>query len=186
MCNLYKVSTNHQAIIAFSRALRDLSGNLPPSLDVYPDQPAPIVRMASANLPGFAGVCRPRSRRSSKRHRNAPRLRAKGKEVDFDELLKMEPTGARPTSGTQRAGTGRAGSASRTDAWYPSPALPSQTRPQRLRAAALRTPGLHSARIAHSPSSRACGSPTRRADVAVSCNLSILFTLGICCFVEDC
>ena len=40
------------AIIAFARAMRDLTGNLPPMPGVFPDYPAPIVRherMASGN-----------------------------------------------------------------------------------------------------------------------------------------
>lgn len=46
MCNLYNITTNQQAIIDLARALRDLAGNLAPSLDVYPDYPAPVVRNA--------------------------------------------------------------------------------------------------------------------------------------------
>lgn len=46
MCNLYNVTTNQKAILDFSRTMRDLSGNLEPSLNVYPDYPAPIVRNA--------------------------------------------------------------------------------------------------------------------------------------------
>lgn len=44
MCNLYNVSTNQEAIRALTRTFRDITGNLPPSLDVYPDYPAPVVR----------------------------------------------------------------------------------------------------------------------------------------------
>lgn len=44
MCNLYNVSTNQEAIRAFTRAMVDSIGNLEPSFDVYPDQMAPIVR----------------------------------------------------------------------------------------------------------------------------------------------
>jgi putative SOS response-associated peptidase YedK len=46
MCNLYNVTTTQQAIIQWSRALRDQAGNLQPSLDVYPNYPAPVVRNA--------------------------------------------------------------------------------------------------------------------------------------------
>ena len=46
MCNLYNVTTTQQAIIQWSRALRDQVGNLQPSLDVYPNYPAPVVRNA--------------------------------------------------------------------------------------------------------------------------------------------
>ena len=45
MCNLYNVSTNQEAIRALTRTFRDMTGNLPPSLDVYPDYPAPVVRI---------------------------------------------------------------------------------------------------------------------------------------------
>jgi putative SOS response-associated peptidase YedK len=97
MCNLYNVSTNHQAMVAFSKALRDLAGNLPSSVDVYPDQPAPIVRNA---LDGVRELARVRWGMPSSKQalyqaaaKRADKLRAKGKEVNFDELLKMEPDG---------------------------------------------------------------------------------------------
>ena len=45
MCNLYNVTTNHEAIIQFARVFRDLAGNLEPSLDVYPNYKAPVVRL---------------------------------------------------------------------------------------------------------------------------------------------
>ena len=44
MCNLYNVTTNQQAILDFTRALLARIGNLPPSLDIYPDYAAPIMR----------------------------------------------------------------------------------------------------------------------------------------------
>ena len=44
MCLLYNMTTNQQAIIDFTRALVAAIGNLPPSLDIYPDLAAPIVR----------------------------------------------------------------------------------------------------------------------------------------------
>lgn len=43
MCNLYNVTTNQEAIRALTKAL-DRIGNLEPSLDIFPDRPAPIVR----------------------------------------------------------------------------------------------------------------------------------------------
>ena len=43
MCNLYNVTTNQEAIRAITKAL-DRLGNLQPSLDIYPDQMAPLVR----------------------------------------------------------------------------------------------------------------------------------------------
>ena len=47
MCNLYNVTTNQQAIRDFARITQDTLGNLPPSLDAYPDRPAPVVRNVS-------------------------------------------------------------------------------------------------------------------------------------------
>lgn len=44
MCNLYNIRTNQEALREIARAMRDGLGNLEPSLDVYPDRPAPIVR----------------------------------------------------------------------------------------------------------------------------------------------
>lgn len=44
MCNLYRITTNQQAIRDFVAATHDSIGNLEPSIDVYPDRPAPVVR----------------------------------------------------------------------------------------------------------------------------------------------
>ncbi len=46
MCNLYSVTKGQAAIIAFTRAMRDTTGNLPPLPGIFPDYPAPIVRSA--------------------------------------------------------------------------------------------------------------------------------------------
>lgn len=46
MCNLYSVTKGQAAIIELTRAMRDLTGNLPPMPGVFPDYPAPIVRNA--------------------------------------------------------------------------------------------------------------------------------------------
>ena len=94
MCNLYNVTTNQQAIIDFVRALRDLTGNLEETLDIYPDYLAPIVR----NTPEGRELARvrwgmPSSQRAllDAATKRADKLRSKGKPVDFAELLKMEP-----------------------------------------------------------------------------------------------
>ena len=47
MCNLYNATTNRQAIIDLTRALRDLSGFNEPSRDVYPGYLAPVVRVGA-------------------------------------------------------------------------------------------------------------------------------------------
>jgi putative SOS response-associated peptidase YedK len=46
MCNLYSVTKGQAAIIAFTRAMRDTTGNLPPLPGIFPDYLAPIVRNA--------------------------------------------------------------------------------------------------------------------------------------------
>lgn len=74
----------------------DRLDNLEPSLDVYPDQLAPIVGNTAEGREltrvrwGMPSSQQAIYQAASKR---ADRLRAKGKDVDFPELLKMEPDG---------------------------------------------------------------------------------------------
>ncbi len=66
MCNLYSVTKGQAAIVAFTRAMRDTTGNLPPLPGIFPDHLAPIVRnapdgereltMARWGMPGNRGV----------------------------------------------------------------------------------------------------------------------------------
>ncbi|MDH2329034.1 SOS response-associated peptidase family protein [Cereibacter sp. SYSU M97828] len=44
ICNLYNLTTNQQAIRDIVGVMSDSLGNLEPSLDVYPDRPAPVIR----------------------------------------------------------------------------------------------------------------------------------------------
>jgi len=46
MCNLYNLTTTQQAVLEWTRAMRDLAGNFEPSFDIYPNQPGPVVRNA--------------------------------------------------------------------------------------------------------------------------------------------
>ncbi|RUV37525.1 SOS response-associated peptidase [Mesorhizobium sp. M7A.F.Ca.MR.148.00.0.0] len=46
MCNLYNITTSQEAVRQWTRALRDIVGNLEPSIDIYPNQFAPVVRNA--------------------------------------------------------------------------------------------------------------------------------------------
>jgi len=46
VCNLYSLTKGQTAIIAFARAMRDMTGNLPPMPGIFSDYPAPIVRNA--------------------------------------------------------------------------------------------------------------------------------------------
>ncbi|KQS64604.1 hypothetical protein ASG39_11720 [Rhizobium sp. Leaf371] len=97
MCNLYNITTNQEAIRAFANAARDIIGNMEPSLDVYPDRMAPIVRNAPDGVRELASVRwgMPSSSQAlyEAATKRADKLRAKGKDVDFDALLKHEPDG---------------------------------------------------------------------------------------------
>ena len=46
MCNLYSLIKGQEAIRQLTKAMRDTTGNLQPSPDVFPDYSAPIVRTA--------------------------------------------------------------------------------------------------------------------------------------------
>ncbi|MDF1631532.1 SOS response-associated peptidase [Mycoplana sp. MJR14] len=94
MCNLYNITTNQIAILQATRAMIDSLGNLEPSLDIYPDYKAPIVRNTPAGRE--AAMVRwglPTSRQAlfQATTRRAEKLRAKGNDADFVELIRMEP-----------------------------------------------------------------------------------------------
>jgi putative SOS response-associated peptidase YedK len=97
MCNLYSMTKGQQAIRDLARAMRDSTGNLPPLPGIFPDYPAPIVRNALDGVRELAMVRwgMPSSRRAifEAAKKRAGKLEAKGKAVDFDELLRMEPDG---------------------------------------------------------------------------------------------
>lgn len=44
MCNLYSLSKGQRAMIELARAMRDVTGNLPPLPGIFPDTMAPVVR----------------------------------------------------------------------------------------------------------------------------------------------
>ena len=46
MCNLYSITKSQDAIRQFTKAIRDVAGNLPPMPGVFPDYMAPVVRNA--------------------------------------------------------------------------------------------------------------------------------------------
>ncbi|NEI70935.1 SOS response-associated peptidase [Rhizobium lusitanum] len=96
MCNLYNVTTNQEAIRQITRALIDSIGNLEPELDLYPDQKGPIVRNTPAGRELVKvrwGLPSPQNVLFAAATKRADKLRAKGKEVNFAELLRMEPDG---------------------------------------------------------------------------------------------
>ena len=96
MCNLYSITTNQAAIIALFRVINRYVGNLAPMPGVFPDYNAPIVRngpegreLATARW-GMPSSSKALMDATKKR---AEKLQAKGKTVDFNELLRMEPDG---------------------------------------------------------------------------------------------
>jgi putative SOS response-associated peptidase YedK len=97
MCNLYSETTNQEAIIQIARAMRDRTGNLPPLPGIYPDYTAPIVRNAPDGVRELTlarwGMPTSQAAIMDATKRRAQKLEAKGKPVDFKELLRMEPDG---------------------------------------------------------------------------------------------
>lgn len=94
MCNLYSMTKGQAAIIAITRAMLDKTGNQAPLPGIFPDYPAPIVRNTTEGRElALARWGMPSSRKAllDAATKRADKLRAKGGEVDFDELLKMEP-----------------------------------------------------------------------------------------------
>jgi hypothetical protein len=74
MCNLYSVTKGQAAIIALTRAMRDITGNLPPMPGVFPDYVAPIVRNAKAAFASSrsgAGACQGRRPSAARRSRTS-------------------------------------------------------------------------------------------------------------------
>lgn len=96
MCNLYALTKGQQAIRELARAAFDQIGNLPSFPGIYPDYPAPIVRQVDgerALVMARWGMPSSKKAQLDAATKRADKLRAKGKDVDFAELLKMEPDG---------------------------------------------------------------------------------------------
>ena len=94
MYNLYSVTKSQTAIIEFTRAMKDSTGNLPPLPGIFPDYKAPVV----AKKGGIRKLCMMRWGMPSSQFaqiqaakKRAAKLESKGKPVDFKELLRMEP-----------------------------------------------------------------------------------------------
>lgn len=95
MCNLYQIRKGPAAILDLARATRNAAGNLEPG-NIYPDYAAPIVRMEGhERVLATARWGMPSSRKAimDAATKRASKLRAKGKDIDFDQLLKMELDG---------------------------------------------------------------------------------------------
>src|SRR6202035_3861668 len=92
--NLYSMTKNVDAIRKLFAALNSRVGNLPSMPGVFPDYPAPIVRNAPDGREiAMARWGMPSSQRAlmDATKKRAQKLEAKGKTVDFKELLRMEP-----------------------------------------------------------------------------------------------
>lgn len=97
MCNLYSLSKHMAGVRELVQALTPEVGNFPPLPGIFPDYPAPIIRTRPDGVRELtmARWGMPSSRKAilDAATKRADKLRAKGKDVDFDELLRMEPDG---------------------------------------------------------------------------------------------
>src|ERR1700686_2891434 len=96
MCNLYSITTNQAAIIALFRVINRYVGNLAPMPGVFPDYQAPIVRNGAEGrelAPARGGRPSWSKALMDATKKRAEKLQAKGKPVDFKELLRMEQDG---------------------------------------------------------------------------------------------
>jgi putative SOS response-associated peptidase YedK len=94
MCNIYSITTNQAAIIALFRVVNRYVGNLAPMPGVFPDYKAPIVRTGSEGrelVTARWGMPSSQHALMEATKKRAAKLEAKGKPVDFKELLRMEP-----------------------------------------------------------------------------------------------
>lgn len=97
MCNLYSILKGQKAIIDAARAMMDSGGNMPTYPGVFPDKEAPVVRNTPAGRELVTsmrwGMPSSQKAQLDAAKKRADKLRAKGKDVDFDQMLKMEPDG---------------------------------------------------------------------------------------------
>jgi putative SOS response-associated peptidase YedK len=95
MCNLYAMMKSRAEAAALARAFSDRNNNQPPMSGVYPDYAAPVVIRAEDGTREMRDVRwgMPSSKRAllDAATKRADKLRARGGEVDFTELLRLEP-----------------------------------------------------------------------------------------------
>ncbi|QOZ66345.1 MULTISPECIES: SOS response-associated peptidase [Bradyrhizobium] len=94
MGNLYSITTNQAAISALFRVVNRYVGNLALMPGVFPDYRAPIVRnSADGRELATARWGMPSSQQAllQATKKRAEKLQAKGKTINFKELLRMEP-----------------------------------------------------------------------------------------------
>lgn len=97
MCNLYSHTRNVEAMRKLFAPFNDGGpnlANLPPQPGIFPDYHAPIIRNEDGDarlaltrwgMPGHAGLLKKAA------GERAEKLRAKNKEFDFEQLVRMEP-----------------------------------------------------------------------------------------------
>lgn len=94
MCNLYNITSTQDAIRGLAKTFDDLIGNLEPSLDVYPGRNGPVVRNFEGRrqlaMLNWGMPTSPKAMFDATKKR-AQKLEAKGKPVDFNDLLAKEP-----------------------------------------------------------------------------------------------
>jgi putative SOS response-associated peptidase YedK len=95
MCNLYAIMKSRAELLRWADAAVDRNNNQPPMAGVYPDYAGPIVTKAPDGTRELRNVRwgMPSSKKahSEATAKRAEKLRAKGQEVDFQALLRMEP-----------------------------------------------------------------------------------------------
>jgi putative SOS response-associated peptidase YedK len=95
MCNLYSVLSTRAEIARMADAAFDYNGNAGPMAGIYPDNAAPVIMTEDSGRRVIRDLRwgMPSSSQAiyiaTEKRANA--LRAKGKEVDFQALLKVEP-----------------------------------------------------------------------------------------------
>lgn len=96
MCNLYSHTRNVDAMRKLFAPFDSAGVNMPPQPAIFPDYAAPIVRNEGGG-PKLAmtrwGMPSSKQALYQAASKRADKLRAKGKEVDFNELLRLEPDG---------------------------------------------------------------------------------------------
>lgn len=94
MCNLYSMTRGQDAIRQLFKISKDTTGNLPSFPGIFPDREAPVIRqneggrellMMRWGMPSSSQAIFQAAKR------RAAKLEAKGKLVDFQQLLLMEP-----------------------------------------------------------------------------------------------
>jgi putative SOS response-associated peptidase YedK len=95
MCNLYAMMKTRAEAAALVRAMIDRNNNQPPMPGIYPNYAAPIVLRGSDGGREMRDAAwgMPSSKKAllEAATKRADKLRAKGKDVDFAELLRLEP-----------------------------------------------------------------------------------------------